>query len=458
MVKPALSELSKALGGAAILDAEAAAGRYGRDFAGHDLGRAAGAVLPRSTEEVAAVVAWARRRGVALTPVGAQTSFWANTKADGRLVVDLRGMQRLLGVDKVNLTVSAEAGMSVAALHAALSAQGLYLPVSPDGFGDATLGSMIGNETSAGHGMFDGPIGDHVVSLTAVLGTGAVARTGASSVLAGLPAFSRSGLPDATGLLLASEGALGIVTELTLRVRPAPLRLTLEASGGGAAVLAAAQRLRHGGLCEALRHDRFAVSGRERVLVQVAAYGGPEDLASRGAVVGELLRQCGLRSAPAAEEPRWMPRLPVEGWKGVSLAVPYSSVEAVSRLWDERLRARVAGLARPEGFLRLYYGSAGAAVLAAWSHEKGPEEAHRDLACEIRALLLPFGVPYRIGTVWRPLIAGRVDPAYRNFMGEIKRLCDPDGVLNPGVSVFPAPSPQAPRRPAARRRTSKKPR
>lgn len=153
-----------------------------------------------------------------------------------------------------------------------------------------------------------------------------------------------------------------------------------------------------------------------------------------------------------------MPRLPVEGWKGVSLAVPYSSVEAVSRLWDERLRARVAGLARPEGFLRLYYGSAGAAVLAAWSHEKGPEEAHRDLACEIRALLLPFGVPYRIGTVWRPLIAGRVDPAYRNFMGEIKRLCDPDGVLNPGVSVFPAPSPQAPRRPAARRRTSKKPR
>lgn len=448
-MKPSLAELARALGEGGVAAADEAARVYARDFAGHDLGRPLGAALPRTTEQTAAVVAWARRRRVALTPVGARTSFWASTRADGRLVVDLRRMDKLLSCDRVDQAASAQAGMTVAAFDAAVGARGLFLPVCPDGFGDATLGSMIANDTSAGHGMFDGSIGDHVLAVTAVLGSGAVARTGASSVLAGLPAFSRAGLPDPTGLLLGSEGALGLVTELTLRLRPAPLTrtLSLSAAAGAGALTEAAQALRHGGLVHALRLDSEAVSGRERALAEVAAYGGEEDLEARSRVVQGLLARAGWSAAPAAAQARWMPRPPVEGWKGVSAAIPYSNVEAVRRLWRERLRARVAGVARPEGFLRVYYGSAGAAALIGWSHPADDSEAHENLACEVRALLLPFGVPYRIGTVWRTLIAGRVDASYKALIGDIKRVCDPDGILNPGVGVFPSRA-----EPPARRR------
>ena len=447
MVKASLAELARLLGRDALIEGEAAARRYARDFAGHDLGRPIGAALPRTTAEAAAVVAWARRRKAPLTPVGALTSFWASTRVEGRLVVDLRRMDKVLSVDAVNGTVAAQAGMSVGALDAELAARGLFTPVCPDGFGDATLGSMIANDTSAGHGMFDGSIGDQLVCVTAVLGSGVVARTGASSLFAGVPAFTRSGLPDPTGLLLASEGALGLVTEIVLRARPAPARAAFSIRAPGEALLAAARRLRYGGLCHSLRQDFLAVRGEEQALLEVAAYSGADELRAKTSLVTSLLEPLGLSLAPVPPPPRWTARPPVEGWKGVALAIPYSNVEAVLRLWRERLRARVAGAASPDGFLRVYYGSAAAAALVGWSHGLDASQGlHEDLACEIRALLLPFGVPYRIGTVWRTLAAGRVDPAYRALMAEIKNVCDPDGILNPGVSLFAAGKRTGPRR------------
>ena len=455
-MKRALQELRRVLGEDRVAEGPDMRARYARDFGGHDLGRALSAAYPGSLEDARAVVSWARRHGIALTPVGAQTSFWASTRVEGRLVVDLRRMDRLLAVDAENLTATAQAGISVASLDAALAAQGLFLPVCPDGFGDATVGSMIANDTSAGHGMFDGSIGEHVVSLTAVLGTGEVLRTGASSSLEGLPAFSRAGLPDFTGLFLGSEGSLGLVTDVTLRVRPAPLRRALAVSGGGPdALVAAARELRHGGLCYGLRRDSHAVSGRERTLLELAAYGGPEDLAAREARAREILARRGLGAAAAPEEPRWQPREGMAaGWKGVSVALPYSNLEAVRRLWTERLRAQVAGLAAPEGegFLRLYFGSGAAAALVGWSHRPDDQAAHERAACEIRALLLRFGVPYRIGTVWRTLVAGRLDPVYRSLLGRVKQLCDPDAILNPAVGAFPVPMTAPRARRAARRR------
>lgn len=225
----AVKELGRLLGASRVSAAPAALARASRDFGGHDLGRALAVVRPASTEHVRALVLWARRARVPLTPMGGLTSFWASTRVAGRVALDMRSMARVLSVDPVEGVVRAEAGLTVAALDGALSRRGLTLSGAPDGFGDATLGSLVANDTVAGLGQFHEPASSQVLGVTAVLGTGEVLRAGAAAALPGLAPSARQGLPDPTGLLLASEGALGVVTELWLRARPAPVRASLAA-------------------------------------------------------------------------------------------------------------------------------------------------------------------------------------------------------------------------------------
>ncbi|MDE2291054.1 MAG: FAD-binding oxidoreductase, partial [Elusimicrobia bacterium] len=221
-----LAELGRLVGAARVSARGEAVARASRDFAGHDLGRPLCVVRPASTEHVRRVVVWARKAGVGVTAAGGLTSFWAASRCPGRVVLDMRAMARLLAVDPLEGVARAEAGMTVAALDAALARKRLTLSGAPDGFGDATLGSLVANDTVAGLGQFHAPAASQVLGVTAVLGTGEVLRTGASAVLSGLPAFALRGAPDPTGLLCASEGTLGVVTELALAARPAVERAT----------------------------------------------------------------------------------------------------------------------------------------------------------------------------------------------------------------------------------------
>lgn len=438
-----LPELARVLKGGVARDAAELA-RVSKDFAGNPLGAALAVARPKTTEEVVALVAWARKRKVPLTPVGALTSFWASTKAEGRVLADLSRMRRLIALDETEQTAAVEAGMTVAELDRALKARGWWLPCAPDGFGDATVASMLSNDTQAGLGMFEGPVSNHVVSATIVTGAGDVLRTGASSVMSGFPAFSRSGLPDLTGPFFAAEGGLGIVTEAVLRVRPRPLSATLALTKPAGpeserALLALVHRLRAGSLCHSWMHMSWVTGKPDDIVIQVTSHAGDEDLETKLRRVREPLDMMGLKAERVAEPPEpWITERPMHGWKGIAVVCPYGRVLGLRDLWRSKLLPRLAGVAYREGFLRHYYGPGAVASLISWSHKSGEdhERLNRDLACQIRASLLYFGIPYRVGTVWQPLLAGRVDATYRKYLDAIKDVFDPDGIMNPGVGVL----------------------
>ncbi|MFH1726180.1 MAG: FAD-binding oxidoreductase [Elusimicrobiota bacterium] len=429
---------------------------YASDFAGHACGRALAAVRPVSIEEVAALVRWARRRRIPLVPAGSLTSFWGNMNAGGAVIVDMRGMSRLVAFDEAERTVTVEAGMSVAALDRALRAKGFCLPVSPTGFGAATVASMVANDTNAGHGMFSGDVAPHLVGLTAVLGTGEVLRTGGSALPPELPRFSRAGLPDLAGLFLASEGALGIITELVLRVPPAPrvrafeLRVPRDVESFER-VVAAAQAVRGGMLCHSWIHESSTTSQPDVSHIQIAGYGSGEELEAKRLYLAQALRANGLPPARALREPPSMwfyPKAQPRGeegprqatrWKGVAFDLPYARAVRAYSLWQQRLRRDVARLALPKGGLQTYFGREAVLALPWWLHStEAGEERARELETRFREVLGPLGVPYRLGTDVGSRFAERLDPSYREALGAVKRWFDPDGVLNPGVGVFAA--------------------
>lgn len=175
-------------------------------------------VWPLTTAEVAEVVVIAVRHGVPLIPFGAGTSLEGHVNAPlGGISVDLSRMTRIVAVSARDLDCTVEAGVTRPMLDAHLRDLGLFFPVDP-GAGDATLGGMAATRASGTNAMRYGTMRNNVVSLKAVMADGRVLTTG------GRARKSAAGL-DLTGLLVGSEGTLGIITELTLRLHPRPARV-----------------------------------------------------------------------------------------------------------------------------------------------------------------------------------------------------------------------------------------
>jgi D-lactate dehydrogenase (cytochrome) len=168
----------------------------------------------RSTEEVSAIVRICAARGLPIVAFGAGTSLEGHVSAvRGGVTVDLTGMDRVLEVRVPDLDVTVQAGVTRTQLNDVLVRDGLFFPVDPGA--DATLGGMAATRASGTTTVRYGGMRDNVVNLTVVLADGTVIRT------AGRARKSASGY-DLTRLFTGSEGTLGIITELTLRIYGIP--------------------------------------------------------------------------------------------------------------------------------------------------------------------------------------------------------------------------------------------
>ena len=180
-------------------------------------------VWPETTDEVAAIVAVAGRHGVPLIPFGAGTSLEGHVNAPfGGISVDLSRMARIVSVSPADLDCTVEAGVTRAMLNAHLRDTGLFFPVDP-GAADATLGGMAATRASGTTTVRYGSMRDNVISLKAVMADGSVMTTG------GRARKSAAGF-DLTRLMIGSEGTLGIITELTLRLHALPARVIATAA------------------------------------------------------------------------------------------------------------------------------------------------------------------------------------------------------------------------------------
>ncbi|MEM8961176.1 MAG: FAD-linked oxidase C-terminal domain-containing protein [Acidobacteriota bacterium] len=187
---------------------------HGRDESYFPPRPPAAVVFPETTEEVSEIVRLAAADAVPLVPFGAGSSVEGHVlPVCGGISVDMTRMDRVLAVRPDDMDVTVEAGVTRKALERRLAEHGLFFPIDPGA--DATLGGMTATGASGTNAVRYGTMRENVLALRVVLADGTIVDTGSRA------RKSSSGY-DLTRLLVGSEGTLGIITEITLRVHGLP--------------------------------------------------------------------------------------------------------------------------------------------------------------------------------------------------------------------------------------------
>lgn len=173
-------------------------------------------VFPASTEEVASVVRVAAAHRVPVVPQGARTGLAGGANAiEAGIVLNLTKMNKIVIVDAENQTATVQAGVRTYALARAAAAVGLFYPPDPGSWKGSTIGGNVATNAGGMRCVKYGVTGNFVRRLTVVLADGSVVHTGQRTIK-GVAGY------DLTALLVGSEGTLGIITEITVGLLPAP--------------------------------------------------------------------------------------------------------------------------------------------------------------------------------------------------------------------------------------------
>ena len=325
-VPAAMLEALQAQFGARCSTALAVREQHGRDESPIDAPPPEAVVYCESTEDVAAVVKLADRYAVPVIPFGVGSSLEGHLLAvQGGVSIDLSRMNKIVAVQPEDLTVTVQAGVTRMQLNNEIRHTGLFFPIDPGA--DASLGGMSATRASGTNAVRYGTMRENVLGLTVVTASGETIHTGTR-------ARKSSAGYDLTRLMVGSEGTLGVMTEITLRLYPLPEAIsaaTCAFPSIDAAVRTTIQIIQMGipiARCELLdTHAVRAVNRYDKLTLTEAPM---------------LLMEFHGSSASVAEQAATVQQIATEfGGSGFQWA---TTPEERTKLWAARHRAYFAGL------------------------------------------------------------------------------------------------------------------
>ena len=209
----AIAEIREALGGR-LSTAQAVREAHGKDQTWNPGAPPDAVAFVKDTSEVQKIVAICGKYGTPVIPYGTGTSLEGHFTAPfGGISIDLSAMNQILEVNGSDLDCRVEAGVTRKQLNSHLRDQGLFFPVDPGA--DASLGGMTATRASGTNAVRYGTMRENVLNVTAVMADGQIIRTGSR-------ARKSSAGYDLTRLLVGSEGTLGVITEVALKLYGIP--------------------------------------------------------------------------------------------------------------------------------------------------------------------------------------------------------------------------------------------
>ena len=213
-IAPAFLEQLQARFGAQCSTAMVVREQHGRDESAMQAPPPLAVVFAESTEDVAAAVQLAAQYHAPVIPFGVGSSLEGHLLAvQGGISLDVSRMNKVLSINADDLTVTLQPGVTRKQLNEAVKSAGLFFPIDPGA--DASLGGMCATRASGTNAVRYGTMRENVLALQVVTASGEVIRTGTG-------AKKSSAGYDLTRLMVGSEGTLGVITEITLKLYPLP--------------------------------------------------------------------------------------------------------------------------------------------------------------------------------------------------------------------------------------------
>ena len=216
MTDPRLTDLLQAVPGLRLKTDAADLEHYGRDWTRRWIPAPLAIALPASIEEVQAVVRWANEHRVAIVPSGGRTGLSGGAvAANGELVLSLERMNKVLDFNAVDRTLTVQPGIALEAVHNTAREHGLEYPVDFASRGSCSIGGTIATNAGGIRVIRYGNTREWIAGMKVVTGSGELL-----DLNRGL--FKNSSGYDLRHLMIASEGTLGVVVEATLRLTDPP--------------------------------------------------------------------------------------------------------------------------------------------------------------------------------------------------------------------------------------------